>query len=282
VKEFANALTTVTDLLREVKRLDDKPLLVEILLIETRIHHSLRNLPKAKASLTAARSNANAIYCSPTLQSQIDLLSGTLHAEERDYKTAYSYFLEAFEGAHSVNDPQAIVCLKYMLLCKIMTNTPKEVASVLSGKSASRYAGSDVQAMEAVAKAHQDRSLHNFESALNTFKKELADDSLIHTHLNELYSTLLEQNLCRIIEPFSCVEITHVAHLIGLSVHTVEQKLSQMILDKKFQGILDQGAGNLILFDDPIVDKTYPTALQTIENVSHVVESLYEKASKLT
>ena len=57
--------------------------------MEAETHHKLRNQPRSKASLTAARTNANAIYCPPLLQAQIDLMSGTIHGDEKDFDTAF-------------------------------------------------------------------------------------------------------------------------------------------------------------------------------------------------
>lgn len=77
-------------------------------------------------------------------------------------------------------------------------------------------------------------------------------------------------------------------------------RLSQMILDKVFHGILDQGAGCLIVFDEPEEDvshppstrkqqptnriaqqKTYDATLQTIGHIGQIVDHLFVAAAKL-
>lgn len=100
--------------------------------------------------------------------------------------------------------------------------------------------------MKAIAQAHQNRSLSEFEAALKEWKNgaeklpspihlaetrsdlsspsELSNDPIIRSHLAALYDTLLEQNLVRLIEPFSRVEIAHVAELVGQPVQAVETK----------------------------------------------------------
>jgi 26S proteasome regulatory subunit N6 len=281
-KEYSEALSLLSELIKEVRRLDDKLLLVEIDLLESKLHFSLRNLPKAKAALTAARTAANAIYVPPAQQGVIDLQSGILHAEEKDYKTAYSYFFEAFEAFNALEDPQAVYSLKYMLLCKIMVNQADDVASIISSaKVGLQYQGPELDAMKAVADAHSKRSLKLFEACLRDFKSQLEEDPIVHRHLSSLYDTLMEQNLCKLIEPFSRVEIAHIAELIELPEDHVEKKLSQMILDKKFAGTLDQGAGYLVIFDDLKTDEIYPATLETITNVGKVVDSLYSRSAKI-
>uniref|UniRef100_A0A7S2J8I1 PCI domain-containing protein n=1 Tax=Haptolina brevifila TaxID=156173 RepID=A0A7S2J8I1_9EUKA len=280
-KMYTDALALLEELLKEVKRLDDKPLLVEINLVESSTHHALRNLAKAKASLTSARTAANAIYCPPLLQAQIDVNAGCLNAEEKDFKTAFSYFYEALENFDSISHPMGINCLKYMLLMKIMMNAPEDVNAIINGKPGMRHQGEGLEAMVAVAQAHKQRSLDEFEAALTKHSEHLSADPIISSHLKSLNDMLLQENICRIIEPYSVVETAHIASVMKLPLAKIEEKLSQMILDKKFRGILDAGAGCLIVYDDQSSDTTYDQALETLSNMSKVVDALSVKANNL-
>ncbi|KAH9900790.1 PCI-domain-containing protein [Cubamyces lactineus] len=281
-QQYKPALALIETLLTELKRLDDKMVLTEVHLLESRVYRGIGNLAKAKAALTSARTAANSIYCPPHLQARLDLQSGILHAEDKDYTTAYSYFYETFENLSTQDDPSALGALKYMLLCKVMLNLPEDVTSLLSIKLASKYAQlRDVESMRAIARAHQKRNLADFEKALRDYRQELSSDPTIRTHLSALYDTLLEQNLLRIVEPYSVVEIEYVAQQVGQDRQAVELKLSQMILDKVFHGVLDQGRGCLLIFEEPEADRAYGAAIDTLEQVGKVVDSLYAKTVKL-
>ncbi|KAI9714944.1 MAG: hypothetical protein M1812_006257 [Candelaria pacifica] len=281
-QSYYDALTLINNLLKELKRLDDKLVLVEVQLLESRVYHALGNVPKGRAALTSARTSAASVYTPPLLQAGLDMQSGMLHAEDKDFNTAFSYFIEALEGYHTQDESvKATSALQYMLLCKIMLNLVDDVNSLMTSKQALKYASKNLEAMKAVARAHSNRSLEEYEKALSDYRLELGSDPFIRNHLRRLYDAMLEQNLIKVIEPFSRVEIQHIAKMVSLDTMQVERKLSQMILDKVIIGVLDQGKGCLIIFDEAERDRGYDAALETIEKLQSVVDVLYTNQASL-
>jgi len=65
--KYNDALAVLNKLLYELKRKDDKQLIVESQLVESKVYHALENLPKSKAALTAVKTTANSIYVVPML-----------------------------------------------------------------------------------------------------------------------------------------------------------------------------------------------------------------------
>ncbi|KAI1846574.1 hypothetical protein JX265_010693 [Neoarthrinium moseri] len=281
-QSYYDALTLINGLLRELKRLDDKLVLVEVQLLESRVYHALGNTAKARAALTSARTSAASVYTPPLLQANLDMQSGMLHTMDQDFNTAYSYFIEALDGYSTQDEtPKATAALQYMLLCKIMLNLVDDVNNLMASKQAQKYAGQNLEAMKAIARAHSNRSLEEYEHALAAYKYELGSDAFIRNHLRRLYDAMLEQNLIKVIEPFSRVEISHIAQLVGLDNQQIERKLSQMILDKVIIGVLDQGAGCLIIFDETQRDESYDAALSTIDKLGSVVDLLYTNQASM-
>lgn len=75
-------------------------------------------------------------------------------------------------------------------------------------RQAITYSGRDIDAMKSVAQASHKRSLADFQTTLLEYTKELENDVIVKAHLGTLYDTMLEQNLCRIIEPYLRVEVS--------------------------------------------------------------------------
>jgi 26S proteasome regulatory subunit N6 len=49
------------------------------------------------------------------------------------------------------------------------------LGDIITGKMAQKYQGRDIDAMKAVANAHKNRSLFEFQDSLNNFKEGMLD-----------------------------------------------------------------------------------------------------------
>jgi 26S proteasome regulatory subunit N6 len=166
-----------------------------------------------------------------------------------------------------------------MLLCKVMMAQPEDVPALIGSKAGLKHAGVQLEALRAVAQAYKDRSLVAFERVRREFAPQVEGDPFVARHLAHMADVLLEQNLVRIIEPFSCVELAHVAGLLGMPVARIEAKLGQMVLDKKISATLDQGRGVLLVFRGEAKDAAFESALAAIKNLAKVTDVLSERSA---
>lgn len=155
LQRFADSLEVLKKLTYELKKKEDKILMVEAQLVESKVYHALENLPKAKAALTSVKTTANSIYVVPILQAEIDYMSGLIAVDEKDYTTAYSYFYETFEGYRSMGLPEAGHSFKFMLFSKIMNKQSDDALNLMNSAVALKYQGRDVEAMKEVAQANK-------------------------------------------------------------------------------------------------------------------------------
>ncbi|CDU85250.1 hypothetical protein YYC_02880 [Plasmodium yoelii 17X] len=445
-QKYKTALSLIERLLKEVKKVDDKALLLELYIVETKIYMLLKNSTKMKASLTFAKNIANTINTAIYINSEIDLLSGILYIYEKDYRSAYIYLYECYETlytyiynsqnntldflskkhndfysviihniintstissqnrtksisqispfllsfytfyeyydssnsllnvdemnllSNNVNliysdiickisssyqelDEEKIYCitnpielnyeliknltidnygnlleltssnvgnirenndnknpififpennningnfglnlnienlklivpLKYMLLCKILEeNNRKDINTILCENNKLNYIpNKEIQILLDISKCYENRTLDIFENVIKYNIFLINIDKVIYNYLKELYELLLEKNILKIIEAYSCIDLNYIGQKLNLDINKIISKLSEMILDKKLNGTLDQNAGILILYDDMPDTKMYQNVLEIINNLTESVDILYQKA----
>jgi 26S proteasome regulatory subunit N6 len=247
------ALETAQKALLDLKRYEDNLGLIVIQLIESKIHYATKGIAKAKAALTSVKTLCTKVYIEPSLQAEIDMHAGVIALHEKDFNLSYSYFYESFDVynlTHVKKPRKAMVALQYMILSKIMGGMIDDVNSIIFSKQARSFYKTEIEGLKAISDSVREKSVASLKENITKYESVLLNDENIVYHLINLQNDLLEKNLIKIIQPYSVAEIDFVSSSIGLPYSEILMKLSQMILDKKINGILDQGRGSLILYEE--------------------------------
>jgi hypothetical protein len=117
-----------------------------------------------------------------------------------------------------------------------------------------------------------------FRVLLRDFDDELSDP-VVRRHLDAMYDQLIEGHLLRLVKPYSRVQIDYLSQSINLPNDEVESRLSQMILDKKLDGIVDQQDRCVVLFAERHPVELYSATLNAIEGFDKLVDVLFEKVA---
>lgn len=242
LKEYKACLSLITETAKILKQADDKIGLVKLYYIESKVYYELKNLAHAKSSLTLAKSTSTFVYCPSFLQAKIDILNGIYLADEKDYKTATSYILEALEGFSITQNTEMIIqCARYLVLVKIMESKTREISSLLSHKLISPYKTDKcIELLCSIAECVEEKNLSKCNEILHRDINLISDDNFISNHLLCLCDSLLDENILKIIQPYSNVNIEYVGNLLGFDVPTIENRIRRMILDGRIEGDIDQ------------------------------------------
>ena len=101
-------------------------------------------------------------------------------------------------------------------------------------------------------------------------------------HVGELHDALLRRNLLKLVEPYSRVDVSHLAKKLELPLDAVVSKLSEMILDGALEATLDAGAGCLEVFEGDDSRGGYAAALEAVSGLGMAVDALFARSRKLS
>jgi len=282
---YGQCLTMANELSHELKRLDDKLLLLEVHLWQSKAALAVGNEEKARNALVGARSISQGVYVRPEKTAELDLQMGVLNADGsvENFKVAYSYFYEAFEQFDAADDARAATALKYMMLCELIRGQPEAAIKLIMEESKLKYADDGVRAMVDLAKATKNGLLADYCRVLDQNEETLSGDKVIARNIKRMKDYMVEENLKKLLLPYSRVQLSYVAGKLNMSPQEAERCLRKMILDKKINGVLDMyGEEQVFLAHDMAEDAiTTRQVMETFEIMNDVVKHLIRKSGSL-
>ncbi|KAM0686150.1 26S proteasome regulatory subunit rpn6 [Conglomerata obtusa] len=279
-KEYQECLQSITTLVKELKKHDDKINLIKLYVCESIAFYELQNNNRARSSLTTARAMAVSTFCPNIVQAQIDMLSGMYICDEKNYETAYGYFLEALDGYILEKSEESCKVIKYLVMCKIVGEKYNEVVVNLNkfeerliNTNFSTTSDRVMQLLLSVNNCCAERDLNGYNRILSE-NINFVNDSFIVKHLEFLYERLLESNIKKIVEPYKNIKLEYISKMIDLNENVVEDVLRKMILDDKIFGIIDHVGKCLILFENKNKKETECNYAELINEYTDLVQKI--------
>jgi COP9 signalosome complex subunit 2 len=201
-----------------------------------------------------------------------------LYMSERNWSKAFSEFFESFKCYQEVGNPRAKTILKYVVFSNILCNS--EINPFDSQEAKVYKEDPEIQIMIRLRDAYEQNEINELQAVLADKHFNLGQDSFISEYLGELLRSVRMSILQAKLRPYRTVKLSFLAKELNINVKEVVSLVTELILDNKVSGRIDEVQGFLEQASETASEssnKRYTAISKWVRSLHEIQASLVEK-----
>lgn len=279
-RKWEDALQALNSLLVWVK--DDEfqrkgTQLVQVYAVLLQVYSETHQSSLVRDTYNTAVKAMNAAITPPRSAAIIHEYGGKYFMRLGLWTDATDAFNQAFRSYDEAGDSQRLACLRYLVLCSMMSKSP--VDHLASSETRTYANAPEVECMTRLIGASDRNDLKLF---LSILKEErvmtiLQQDTFLNMYLQPLLLKVRQQVLLVFAKLFSQVRVSRVASQLELSESAAHSLIMSSILDGLLEGDLDEATGILHLSPLSKEEEKRKAAFETIVEWNALLNQQHEQ-----
>ena len=212
-------------------------MLLEVFAFEIQMCIELKEQRRMKLVFRLSQNFASTIE-DPRVIGVIKECGGKMFMAEKKWKNALEQFQDSFKSHVESGSSRAKALLKYVILASLLA---KSEVDVLSTNEAQIFkADPEIIGMTTLRQGFEKNDIALIQNVLNDNNIRLLSDSFIAQYLDELLRSVRLNALAAICRPYKTVKLSFLAKKMNVTVAEIRGLLSELILEDKLEGQIDQ------------------------------------------
>lgn len=212
-------------------------MLLEVFAFEIQMCIELKEQRRMKQVFRLSQNFASTIE-DPRVVGVIMECGGKMYMAEKKWQMALEQFQGSFKSLVECGSSRAKTLLKYVILASMLSDAEFDV---LSTQEAKIFASdTEIIAMTTLKTGFNANDINSIQNVLNDKKVNLLGDTFIAQYLDELLRSVRLNAVAAICKPYKTVKLSFLARKMNVPVPEIRGLLSELILEEKLEGQIDQ------------------------------------------
>ncbi|KAF2896941.1 hypothetical protein ILUMI_09235 [Ignelater luminosus] len=253
-----------------------KSLLLEVNALEMQLFIEQKQLKKFKA-LYEESLNIEVVLTNSDIIAIIKgkECGGKMYLQEQQYEKACQDFYAAFKNYYISANSRKIICLKYVLLTNMLTNS--EINPFDSPEARPYEDLPELVALKNLFLAYNANDIRLFDKILQQNRENIMNDSFIKEHIEELWDNIKVRMAVRLAKSYTKIRIPYVATELNVTSEEAEHILVKCILNGMILGKIDQVNQILIIFQQQDNSVKYQALTRWCNSVDRSLKNVISK-----